>query len=507
MKEKNSEKWLLKHTKAEATSCFIVGALEDHSTLADFAEYNHVVWFIEEERLPKESTRYQNVYPMTLESIDKTNVDEIVRTLSDENMVFKPDVFCTEHILENYSSSYNFIIQRIQIFLENKHKSVNTLLFHGFLSQTKIIPNIPNFIKNRVCNDSKNTFRGIPAAVVGAGPSLEKSIHLLQKYQKKMLIFCADSAVKTIHKSGINPDAILTVDVTKKPREYLAPKQSVKSLFISMKSPLEWVNEVETNLHFLSGSNLADRFMAANGIIPTECRIIGNCGVTALNLSIFLGCTPIMLFGMDHAADESGRLWSGREDHNEREKQRDASEGWTTVEGNYSKNIKSYVSHELEEFKKVAASAPNEQEIWNINDRGAKVNSAKLIHPDNFTFDRENITKDKNIDLKIKTFDKKGVKKFLNTIGKSLKQNKSTIRKLKNGRKLDDNELCMHLANLFKDKNIHSLCGNFSLKISPLIVKWDELPQSLKDILRLETKEIIELLQSLHSSLLKMNTE
>ena len=120
MKEKNPEKWLLKQTKAEATSCFIVGALEDHSTLADFAEYNHVVWFIEEERLPKESTRYQNVYPMTLESIDKTNVDEIVRTLSDENMVFKPDVFCTEHILENYSSSYNFIIQRIQIFLENK---------------------------------------------------------------------------------------------------------------------------------------------------------------------------------------------------------------------------------------------------------------------------------------------------------------------------------------------------------------------------------------------------
>jgi hypothetical protein len=99
------------------------------------------------------------------------------------------------------------------------------------------------------------------------------------------------------------------------------------------------------------------------------------------------------------------------------------------------------------------------------------------------------------------------VKKLWNGIGKSLKKNKSTIKKLKNCKSLDDNELCMYLALLFKDKNIFNLCGNFSLKVSPMIVKWDELPQEIKDQICIETEEILDSIQSLHSSLMSLNIQ
>jgi len=510
MKEKNPEKWLLKQTKAEATSCFIVGALEDHSTLADFAEYNHVVWFIEEERLPKESTRYQNVYPMTLESIDKAKVDEIIHVLSEENMIYTPDIFCTEHILENYTASYDFIIKKIQIFTSNKRIGINTHMFHGYISQKNIIPNIPNFIKHKVCDSFENSYQGLPAAIIGAGPSLNVTIKQLKKYHEKMIIFCTDSAATTVHEAGITPDAILTVDVTKTPEKYFNSDQRVNSLFLSLKSPLDWTNFESSKIHFLSGSNLADTFLDSNGIKQTKCKIVGNCGVTALNLSIFLGCSPIILFGMDHAADDSGNLWTGKKNDMHislAKKVKDNSAAWTTVEGNYSRAIKSYSAHELEVFHQIASSTSPDQEIWNINDRGAKVKNTKLIHPDEFSFDSRNLSKEKSINLKTDSFDPKAVKKLWSGIGKSLKKNKSTIKKLKNCKSLDDNELCMYLALLFKDKNIFNLCGNFSLKVSPMIVKWDELPEGIKDQICIETEDILDSIQSLHSSLLKMNTE
>ncbi|MDG1138154.1 MAG: DUF115 domain-containing protein [Opitutales bacterium] len=501
MKKTFQEKWLLQQKKAEATSCFLVGAIEEHSTLSEFSEYNHVVWFVEEEKLPSESTLYQNVYPMTLETVDKSNVDEIIQMLSDENMVHTPDIFCTEHILENYSVSYEYIIQRIQIFLENKKRGVNTHMFHGFISQRKVISNIPNFIKNKFSDNFENSIEGVPAAIIGAGPSLDVSIRLLEKYHKKMLIFCTDSAVKSLSKANIDPDAIITVDVTKLPENYLEENRAVKSLFLSLKSPQEWVDKSESNTHFLSGSNLADSFLELNGISATKCKIVGNCGVTALNISMFLGCSPIILFGMDHAVDDSGKRWTG--DLAEREARMSSHIHDTTVEGNYTSNIKCGVSHELEVFKQVASRTSPNQEIWNINDRGAKVDNAKLIHPDNFTFDFENLSKDKNLFLKSDSSDQKAIKKIMGILSKCLKKNKSIIKKLKSNKKIEDEELCLHLANLFKDKNIFKICGNFSLKISPLIIKWDELPASLKHTLRLETKEIIEDIQTLHTSLLE----
>ena len=500
MDEKSPQKWLLEQKKNGSTSCFIIGALDDHSSLKNFAYYNHVVWFIQQENLPPDPTIYDNVYPMTLDSIDEPKLDEIINTLCQENLVCTPDIYCSPDILENCSNAYDLILQRIQLFLEEKIRGVNTQRIHGFKSQKNVLRNIPHLLSNRLSDSSRNSLKNIPAAIIGAGPSIDEGIEVIKKFHSNFLIFCTDSAVRILNEINIEPDAIITVDASKEPDQILDSKKEIKSVFVSLKSPLTWVEKVDSNVHYISGTNLADEWLKQNGFPITGARIVGNCGITALNLSIFFGCNPIMLFGMDHAASDDGKRWSSA--HSERESS--VKDILTTVEGNYSPSVKTHVAGELNAASSIVSELPPNQKVWNVTDRGAKIKGAKVIHPKDFDLKEKIITKEKSFDFKSKNLNKKELKELFNKIKSTLQKNKSIIRNLKKFGKNDLENVHVSLAKLFKDDNIFKLCGNFTLKITPLLVLWSQLEDSEKQNILDESIVMLEELKNLQLSLITL---
>ncbi len=62
----------------------------------------------------------------------------------------------------------------------------------------------------------KNKFsKDMPAIIVGAGPSLEKNMDLINEAKGKALIIVVDTAVARVVKKGIKPDVIISIDEEK----------------------------------------------------------------------------------------------------------------------------------------------------------------------------------------------------------------------------------------------------------------------------------------------------
>lgn len=58
----------------------------------------------------------------------------------------------------------------------------------------------------------KNAFKGIPALIVGAGPSLDKELQNIKKHNNKFVVICADAALKPLINAGIRVDYTTSIE-------------------------------------------------------------------------------------------------------------------------------------------------------------------------------------------------------------------------------------------------------------------------------------------------------
>lgn len=74
--------------------------------------------------------------------------------------------------------------------------------------------NLPKMLKNPSLQDllCLRKKANKTAIVVSTGPSLNKQLPLLKQYQNKASIFCADSAYHILHREGISPDYVLSIE-------------------------------------------------------------------------------------------------------------------------------------------------------------------------------------------------------------------------------------------------------------------------------------------------------
>ena len=110
-------------------------------------------------------------------------------------------------ILVHYSSEFNS--QFVRVFKDKTPEFSSLLGFfddymfgisHGFYSFFK---NNNHFIKKNI---SFEKYKDVPVFVIGSGPSLDKDISFIQKYQDKAIIIACGTALDTLYHSGIKPD-------------------------------------------------------------------------------------------------------------------------------------------------------------------------------------------------------------------------------------------------------------------------------------------------------------
>jgi hypothetical protein len=102
--------------------------------------------------------------------------------------------------------------ERITGSVSNLIMDMNTLLRFSDEWVDNLFDNIPEIISSPGIGQLYGEFRGKPAIIVAAGPSLNKNIHLLKQAKGRSVIICVGTALKPMLKAGIKPDLVFSID-------------------------------------------------------------------------------------------------------------------------------------------------------------------------------------------------------------------------------------------------------------------------------------------------------
>ncbi|WP_313892593.1 6-hydroxymethylpterin diphosphokinase MptE-like protein [Psychrobacillus sp.] len=161
-----------------------------------------------------------------------------------------------------------------------------------------------NFLANTLNNDlSLQKFIGFAknnyAVLVSAGPSLNQTVEALKEIGEFCFVLAVGSALKTLLREGIVPDAMIITDPT-----HLVQEQIEHTTYDGLLFYMATANHEMTSLHkgrkiilFQKGFPLSEEFATANKSPLIETG--GSVATTGLSLLEFMGFQTVYLFGQD----------------------------------------------------------------------------------------------------------------------------------------------------------------------------------------------------------------
>ena len=182
--------------------------------------------------------------------------------------------------------------------------NANTILYSGRKMAGNILANTLDIISSAGVKRLFNKFKGIPAIVVGAGPSLDKNVTLLKEVNDNAVIIAVDRTLGLLLPLGITPHLVPFIDYSEiNYDEKYAPLQMDEKLFMVFSQTLYhkitkcfWGEKFVMHMtDRLSG--ILSHYWGNKGAIPPGLHV----GHLAFGLARAMGCDPIILVGMDLA--------------------------------------------------------------------------------------------------------------------------------------------------------------------------------------------------------------
>lgn len=186
------------------------------------------------------------------------------------------------------------------------------------------LQNIAHFSRSFLVNNMADRYRGIPAVIVGAGPSLERDLETLRQLSSRALIVAGGSAIRALSAHGIAPHFALALDPNEEEITRVVSQFPVPLLYATRLHP-EVLNRWRGPLGYIR---------AGMGGMPEawcESELGLNCppihlhpesySVTpvAVELATFFGCSSATLVGVDLAYTGGRRYAAGVEGPETRE--------------------------------------------------------------------------------------------------------------------------------------------------------------------------------------------
>ena len=368
----------------DASTCILIGRLEDQCASYDFSAYRAILWITEQ------PTPFPSAIPR--DSVHVLPVDQLTGTL--ETILDKfcildarniPSVFLTHATRKVNTDIYDQILPLLYAHLQTLHRVRLTRQEDGFLWQSHLLKNLNYLTKQRIPNQWEGALTGIPAVVCGAGPSLNRTAPLIKNLSGA--IFAADSALRKLDQLGMDVDFTVSVDPAKVPDKCLPPNKSHGKVILTSVSPPAWNQAVpREDIFYLTSRQITEDWLSTMGIEKTGITASENCGSTALDLARYMGCSPIYLFGMDLAGDPNDPARVRVDTADSSIYQNSGFQADTIqpmVQGNYAKKLPTQLLPDIHALNQRLNDWP-ENLVYNVNDGGAKLHNTTLIHPDQF---------------------------------------------------------------------------------------------------------------------------
>lgn len=212
-------------------------------------------------------------------------------------------------------------------YVDLKHKIVHDAAIKNALVEEYLrygIPFFRNFYPNMLLlgeswQGSKlfGKFENVPAIICGAGPSLEKNIHLLPEYLDKAIVFGGGSALNALSSRGILPHFGIGIDPNPTQEYRLSSNKSYEVPFFYRNrlhvEAFKLIHGPRLYIPGAGGYEISEWFDEKFDLLKDlnwidEGHNVVNFGV---ELAYNLGCNPIIFIGVDLAYTEMQSYASG----------------------------------------------------------------------------------------------------------------------------------------------------------------------------------------------------
>lgn len=202
--------------------------------------------------------------------------------------------------------------QKLRLFWNQIDEVLGEFTLYGGLQFRNFFRNIDSFKKARFGSDLFHKFKGMPAIVVGAGPSLESCYDEIRRMQDSALIISGGTATNALLEAGIRPHFCVAVDPN--PAQYSRLKQIQTfgiPMFYQTRVLPEGIANYAGELLYLRGGNgqplieWIDKEIGIHGPLVDGGHSVANMSV---ELAHRLGCSPIIMVGYD-LSYPGGRLY------------------------------------------------------------------------------------------------------------------------------------------------------------------------------------------------------
>jgi hypothetical protein len=196
------------------------------------------------------------------------------------------------------------LVERVSITKNTYRKRARSWI-EDILSNVELLSTAPPFLA------LENKYKGIPAFIVGAGPSLDKNIALLREAGKKGIVIAANSGAIALGNNGVVPHVITcieSIDISERLKTIPNIDRCIRAFSLAAhpaslrtgNGPLlplyEAIPQYSQPLEELTG---------VSGV-----SVCGSVSTAAFSLAQKLGCSPIVLVGQDLAFTQ-GRTYAG----------------------------------------------------------------------------------------------------------------------------------------------------------------------------------------------------
>ncbi len=226
-----------------------------------------------------------------------------------------------------YPKEYKLFLKTVRDTSVEMAVDKNTVVAFSESWQTNLLKNIPYFFESALAKDLFGIFKGRPAIVVSAGPSLNKNVHLLKKAKNRAVIISVDTALKVLLREGIKPDLVISIDGSELNYEKYrgVSYDDIPLLYTPKVYHKILSNHKGKKVLFYCGDYYAAYILNKLGIDAGCLNSAGSVANNAFDLAVKMGANPVVFVGQDLAytgnkTHADGTMYDGK---NEAKKEAD----------------------------------------------------------------------------------------------------------------------------------------------------------------------------------------
>ncbi len=198
---------------------------------------------------------------------------------------------------ENYINNMAVSINNTVKMEEMKFKSTE---IQGLFVLKNISANLPYILNGAPVLRLMGIAAGMPAVIIGPGPSLEEALPLIHANDDKFVIITIDTALPILQRHGIRSDLIISLDFTPMNARYFENMVDAPGILVASPAIDTKITKLYQGRTFFFSHNAVKLCSLLSSLGPLgELKAYSSTTHASVHAARLMGCSPILLVGID----------------------------------------------------------------------------------------------------------------------------------------------------------------------------------------------------------------